>query len=39
MAEGAGHRARELLRLNFQARDQQRLLEGFIDKLGEEAVR
>jgi F-type H+-transporting ATPase subunit b len=39
MAEGAGCRARELLRLNFEARDQQRLLEGFIEKLGEEAGR
>ena len=37
MAEAAGRIARELVRLNFQASDQARLLQGFIDRIGEEA--
>lgn len=37
MAEAAGRVARELLKRNFQMSDQARLLEGFIDRIGEEA--
>ena len=37
MAAAAGRVARELVRLRFQASDQARLLEGFIDSLAEEA--
>jgi len=37
MAEAAGGIARELVSRNFQASDQARLLEGFIDRMGEEA--
>jgi|SRR6516225_7533379 F-type H+-transporting ATPase subunit b len=37
MAETAGKLARELVSRNFQASDQTRLLQGFIDRIGEEA--
>jgi ATP synthase F0 subunit b len=37
MAEAAGRIARELVRHDFQASDQVRLLQGFIDRLAEEA--
>ena len=39
MAEAAGRIARELLSRNFQASDQNRLLQGFVDRIGEEAHR
>jgi F-type H+-transporting ATPase subunit b len=39
MAAAAGRLAREILTRNFEAADQTRLLEGFIEKLGEEARR
>jgi ATP synthase F0 subunit b len=37
MAEAAGRIARELVTRNFQASDQARLLQGFIERIGEEA--
>jgi len=37
VAEAAGRIARELVRINLQAPDQDRLLEGFIEHIGEEA--
>jgi F0F1-type ATP synthase membrane subunit b/b' len=37
MAEAAGTIARELVKRNFQASDQARLLQGFINGIGEEA--
>jgi F-type H+-transporting ATPase subunit b len=37
MAEAAGRIARELVSRDFRASDQARLLQGFIDRLGEEA--
>ena len=39
MAAAAGRLAREIVTRNFEAADQTRLLEGFIEKLGEEARR
>jgi F0F1-type ATP synthase membrane subunit b/b' len=36
MAEAAGRIARELLKRNFQAPDQARLLRGFVDRIAEE---
>ncbi len=39
MAEAAGTIARELVSRNFQAADQARLLQGFIDRIDEEARR
>jgi F-type H+-transporting ATPase subunit b len=39
MAEGAGRQARELVKLNFRAGDQERLLEDFIERVGDEAAR
>jgi ATP synthase F0 subunit b len=36
MAEAAGGIARELLKRNFQASDQARLLDGFVDRIAEE---
>ncbi len=37
MAEAAGRLAREMVRRNFRASDQARLLRGFIEHIGEEA--
>lgn len=37
LAEASGTLARGILARNFEARDQHRLLEGFVEKLGEEA--
>jgi F-type H+-transporting ATPase subunit b len=37
MAEGAGRLAREIISRNFRASDQTRLLQGFVDRIGEEA--
>jgi ATP synthase F0 subunit b len=37
MAEAAGRLAREIISRNFRASDQARLLQGFIDRVGEEA--
>jgi F-type H+-transporting ATPase subunit b len=37
MAEAAGRLAREIVSRNFRASDQARLLQGFIDRIGEEA--
>jgi F-type H+-transporting ATPase subunit b len=39
LAHAAGSLARDLVANNFQAEDQSRLLQGFVEKLGEEAVR
>jgi F0F1-type ATP synthase membrane subunit b/b' len=39
MAAAAGRIAREILARNFEPGDQRRLIEGFVDKLGEEARR
>jgi F-type H+-transporting ATPase subunit b len=39
LAHAAGGLARELVANNFQADDQTRLLRGFVEKLGEEALR
>jgi F0F1-type ATP synthase membrane subunit b/b' len=39
LAEASGTLARELLARNFEAADQHRMLEGFIEKLGDEARR
>jgi len=39
LAHAAGSLARELVANNFRADDQTRLLRGFVDKLGEEALR
>jgi ATP synthase F0 subunit b len=37
MAEAAGRLAREIISRNFRASDQARLLQGFVDRIGEEA--
>jgi F0F1-type ATP synthase membrane subunit b/b' len=37
LAVAAGMIARELLRRNFQATDQGRLLQGFVERIGQEA--
>ncbi len=37
MAEAAGRLARDIVSRNFRASDQTRLLQGFIDRIGEEA--
>jgi len=37
MAEAAGRLAHEIISRNFRASDQARLLQGFIDRIGEEA--
>jgi F-type H+-transporting ATPase subunit b len=39
LAQAAGRLARELVANNFQPGDQRRLLQGFVEKLGEEAGR
>jgi F-type H+-transporting ATPase subunit b len=39
LGHAAGSLARELVANNFQAGDQTRLLQGFVEKLGEEAAR
>jgi F0F1-type ATP synthase membrane subunit b/b' len=37
LAEAAGRIARELVRQTFETADQRRLLNGFIERIGEEA--
>jgi len=39
LAQAAGKLARDLVVNNFQPDDQTRLLQGFVEKLGQEAVR
>jgi F-type H+-transporting ATPase subunit b len=39
LAHAAGNLARDLVANNFQPSDQTRLLQGFVEKLGQEAVR